>query len=125
MYPPTVVESLQVLEDSRLSNLPAREAQSTDQLRLQRRHERFRDGVVQGATDPAHRRYDANLFEPLAEREGRVLNTLVGVMDQPRSRLPALEGHLKGTEHQLRPQVTLHRPTDEPPGVNIEDESQV
>src|SRR5205085_9161398 len=46
-------------------------------------------------------------------------------MDQPRCRPPAPEGHLEGTDHQLRPQVTLHRPPDEPPGVNIEDERQV
>src|SRR3982750_4745342 len=46
-------------------------------------------------------------------------------MDQPRSGPPAPDGHLKGTEHQLRPQVTLHRPTDEPPGVSIQNERQI
>src|SRR4051812_28860273 len=46
-------------------------------------------------------------------------------MDQSPSGPPAPDGHLKGIEHQLRPQVTLHRPSNEPSRVNIEDKRQV
>lgn len=41
------------------------------------------------------------------------------------SRLPTLDGHPQGVHDDLRSEVILHRPTDHPTRVDIEDEGQI
>lgn len=68
-----VVEALQILEERRLRYLAGWKLDPTDQLGLQGRHKRFRDGVIQSRAYPTHRGDDARLLQSLAKREGRVL----------------------------------------------------
>src|SRR5947209_4649977 len=68
VYPPPVVEAFDVLEDHRLGDPPTGKPRPAHQLRLQRRHEALRDGVVQRGAYPAHRGDDADLLEPLPKR---------------------------------------------------------
>src|SRR5947209_1375797 len=46
-------------------------------------------------------------------------------MYEPRSRFPTPDRHLKSIHDQLRSQVSCHRPTDEPPGVDIQHKRQI
>src|SRR3712207_8833942 len=46
-------------------------------------------------------------------------------MDEAGGGLSSPKCHLQGTNHQLRPQVALHRPSDEPPGIGVEHERHV
>src|ERR671910_1335228 len=71
-----IVESLDVIEDSRPGSLPAEKSMPVEEeFALQARHKALRNGVVQGRPYPAHRRYDTRFFELLAERKRRVYCT--------------------------------------------------
>jgi hypothetical protein len=60
---------------------------------------------------------------PKAQRG--VLYSLVGMVNEARSRLPTPQPHLQCLHHQLRPQVRGHQPAYNPPGVSVQDEGQM
>jgi hypothetical protein len=80
---PTVVEDLDELEDRRPGRGTGREAVPVDQLTLDRGEEALGRGVVESRPHTAHRPRDPGLLQPAGERQGDVLRTLVGVVDQP------------------------------------------
>ena len=96
-----------------------------DQLGFERRDEALGHGVVQGGPGSSHRRGDAHLPQLLPRKRARCTGSLVGVMHQPGSGLPPPNGHPQGVHDEFGPKMRLHRPPDDPPGVDIEDEGQV
>ena len=68
-------------------------ASAVDLLRLQRLHEAFGFGVVEGIARPAHADGDVVFGELLAVGDGGVLHAAIGVMDQAAGlRLSGFEG---------------------------------
>ena len=53
------------------------------------------------------------------------LAAAIGMMDQARRRLLALDGHGQGCDRQFRPHVVTHRPANDLPGEKIEHDSQI
>src|SRR5215207_1171386 len=47
------------------------------------------------------------------------------MMDQARSELPSPDSHLQGVDHEFGSEVVLHRPSDDPSRMHVEDEGQV
>lgn len=54
-----------------------------------------------------------------------ILDTLVAVMEQPRQRTPMRDRHIKRIEYQLTVGPLAHRPADNPPRVQIEQDGQI
>ncbi len=61
---------------------------------------------------------------PLAEGEARVLAAVIGMMDHPTVGPTLREGHVDGRQHELGPQMILHRPTDHFARARIEHDRQ-
>ncbi len=60
------------------------------------------------------------------EKESAVCRIpLVEVMDEPGGRLPSPHVHPEGAHDDLGSQVALHRPSNDPTRVDVEDEGQV
>ena len=49
----------------------------------------------------------------------------IGMMDEARRRLLALDGHGQGGDGQFRPHVIAHRPPDDLPGEKIEHDGKI
>ena len=73
----------------------------------------------------AHRDRDLRVAGGPPERKADVLRALVGMMDQPRRRMPARERHLQRVDDQLCADVRRHRPADDLPGVGVLDRGQI
>src|SRR5215216_3726366 len=82
MQPASVVKPFQVLEDGAPRYLSIRKTTPMHEFGLQGGDAALRHGVVQGGSGPAHRGDDAGLFEALAERERRVLDAAIGMMQR-------------------------------------------
>jgi hypothetical protein len=124
--PAGVVEALYVFEDRSPSRLPGRPGVPVEQLRLQRCDKRRSKGIVVGAADLTHRRYEPSVLETLTEGQRSILYSPVGVMHQTRSRLAPRDRHLQSVHHKLSAQVSGHRPADHySAAVGVENESQV
>ena len=73
MAAPAVVERLDVLEHGGLQLEPGRPAAAVDELLLERREERFGDGVVVRVAAGAHRDRDPRVAGGPPERQAHVL----------------------------------------------------
>src|SRR5215211_6723434 len=126
MQPPTVVERFQVLEDGTPRYLSRGETPAMhEEFGLQGGDETLRHGIVQGTPRPSHRRNEADLLQAPAERDRRVLGAAIGMMYESRGWFAPPYRHLQGVDHELGPHVGVHRPTDDPSRVGVQDEGQV
>src|SRR5829696_6724930 len=125
MQPASVVKPFQVLEDGTPRHLSIGEAAPMYEFALQGGDEALRHSVVQSGSGPSHRRNDADLFEALAERDRRVLDSAVGMVDESRRGLALPDRHLKGVDHELCPHVRGHRPTNDLARMGVQDEGQI
>src|SRR5215210_6780134 len=103
MQPTPVVEPFQVLEDGTPRYLSIGETPLMHELGLQGGDEALRHRVVQGTPGPSHRRDDASLRKALAERDRRVLDAAVGMMDESRGWPTPPHRQLKGIDHEFCP----------------------
>src|SRR2546425_1083676 len=76
-----IVPAFDEVEDGKARLYLGAEPLAIEQLALEGREEALAQGVVVRVADAAHRRPDASLATPLAERDRRVLAALVGVMN--------------------------------------------
>src|SRR4051794_29798036 len=113
MAAPAVVEGLEILEDRPPGRLPGREVGAVHELGLEAAEEGLHGRVVPAVPLAAHGLPDAVPGEDRPVVLARVLHPAVGVLDQPRRRLPSLQGHPQGVARQLGPQVVGHAPADD------------
>src|SRR6185437_8568191 len=78
-----VIPNLDVLEDRQTRDRSRHPDLAVEQFDLERREEALGHGVVEAVSDRAHRPHEASPLELLAESQGRVLATVIRVMDQP------------------------------------------
>ena len=94
------------------------EPAAIQQLAFERGKEALAHGVVIDVADRAHRGPHAGFLAALTERQGRVLASLIAVMDHvARAALP--DRHFQRVHHQLGAQMSGHRPAHDfaAPGV--------
>src|SRR2546426_3750294 len=120
-----IVPAFDEVEDGKARLYLGAEPLAIEQLALEGREEALAQGVVVRVADAAHRRPDASLATPLAERDRRVLAALVGVMNDV-LRLALYHGHVQRRKDELSTEMGLHRPADDPPtpGVDHDGEKQ-
>src|SRR6185437_16561775 len=85
------------------------EAPPIQQFTLQRREEALRHRIVVTVAHAAARWPHTHLTAALPEGQRRVLRTVIRVMDHT-IRPSLLDSHVERLEHELRPQMRLHRP---------------
>jgi hypothetical protein len=95
------------------------------ELGLQGGNEALRHRIVQSGSVPSHRRNDADLRKALAEGDRCVLNAAVGMMHESRGWLTPPYRHLEGIDHELCSHVGVHRPSNDPARMSVQDEGQV
>ena len=61
----------------------------------------------------------------MTEPEADVLAALIGVMNQPRTRAAAADGHLQRVDDKLMAHVISHRPADDPSRIGVLDGREV
>jgi len=89
------------------------EGAAVDLLGLQRLHEAFGLGVVEGIARPAHADCDVVFGEPLAIGDGGVLHAAIGVMDQAAGlRLAGIKGRLQRRDGKRGIKRVLKGPAD-------------
>lgn len=85
----------------------------------------FHRRIVEAISLPAHGLDHPGCIEELAVISGSILAATIGVVDEARRRLLALDGHGQGRDGQFRPHMVTHRPADDLPGEEIEDDGQI
>ena len=102
----------------------ALEPTTAEQLALERREEALRHRVVVRIADRSHRGHYTGFPAALAERVAGVLAATIRVVDH-RSGLALRDRHVQRRQNQLRAQVRLHRPADDPARIHIEHHRQI
>src|SRR5690349_13766878 len=124
MTPARIVEALDEVKDRHPSLRLRPEAPAVDELALERGEERLAQRIVVGVAHRAHRRLDTDLTAAEAKRDGRVLASLVRVVDDVR-RSTLLDGHVQRVEHELGAEMGRHRPADDATTPNVEHDGEV
>ena len=119
-----VVEALDKVEDGATGLSRCWEAVAVQQLTLQRGKEAHTQGIVIAVPYGTHRGSNARSMTTLAKGNRSVLTPLVRMMDDAiGTSLP--ESHLQCIEHELGPQVRLHRPAHHPAAKGIHHPGQI
>lgn len=96
-----------------------------DPFVLQRAEKALAYGVVVAVSFATHAgAHSMDLDLALIDTAG-ILNALVAVMEQPRQRTPMHNRHAKRIEFQLTVGSLAHRPGNNPPRVQIEQDGQI
>jgi hypothetical protein len=119
-----VVPALEELEHRPAGLLLVFEASAIEQLALQGGKEALAQSVVEAVAHRAHRGANPRLTATLAEGQGGVLCTLIGVVDHPFGPT-LLQGHVQSLQNQLGAQMGRHRPADDPAAPGIHHHRQV
>lgn len=99
---------------------------AVEEFELEGSEEALGHGVVEGVSDGSHGAEQASLAEPLPERPGGVLGSVVGMVeDLTRIGLASPAGHVQGVDHQSGAQVIGDGPADHPPRPGVDDHSQI
>lgn len=110
-----IVKPLDVLEEIGTRRIARNIARlDVDALFLQARKEGFRHRIVPAVAPAAHAAADPVVSEEALEVLGRVLATLVGMMQQRLGLAAAPERHGQRIHHELRSHLRLHGPTHDP-----------
>jgi hypothetical protein len=128
MQPPTVVVAFQVLEDGAPRYLSIGQTPAMHELALQGRgHEALGHGAlskavlvrpIEGTMPTSSRRLPNEIALGTGRRDRNVMHESRGWFAPPYC-------HLEGVDYELGPHVGVHRPTDYPSGVGIQDEGKV
>ena len=94
-------------------------------LILQAIEETFRWRVIPTISLAAHRTHHAVFFQPDLKGMACILAAPVGVMHQPRRRLPAKPRHGQRIQHDVRRHLRFDRPADDFPVEQINDDGQI
>ncbi len=100
------------------------EAPSRQQLAFQRREETLGHGVVVGVADGSHRGPHSGFAAAISEGNGRVLRSLVAMMNDV-ARPPLANRHLERVEHKVGPEMIGHRPADDLAAPGVEHDGKV
>ena len=96
-----------------------------DQLCLDRLEEGLDSGVVIAVALAAHRYPESVLAQKLLIIVRTVLAATVGVVNATLGRLPQRHSHLQRSDRQVVLHPVAHRPANDTPGMQIEDDRQV
>ncbi len=100
------------------------EAGTIQQFAFEGGEEAFTQGIVKAITDRAHGRADASVAAAATKGKGRVLATMVGMVDDVLgAALP--DSHLQSLQDQLGAQVGCHGPADNPAAPGVEHDGQI
>jgi len=125
MPAPTVVERLDVVEGVGNRFCSRLVLGAMHPLILEAVEEALRRGVIPAVALPAHRTDHAVFLQPRLEGSACILASPVGMMDQPRCRLPAKHRHGQRINHDVRPHPRLERPPHDFPVEQIEHHSEI
>ncbi len=112
-------KALDEIEDSKSCFALALGAMLNEQLALENSVEALAHRVVIAITDRPHRRPHASFFAAVAERDRRILATLIGMMNDA-LRPATIDCHVERIKDQLRTQMRGHGPADDATTVNVE-----
>src|SRR5712691_12331085 len=112
MQPDWVVPAFDKAKTSHLRFGLRGEPTAFQQLALEGGEEALAHGVVVGIPYGAHGRPHVRFLASLAERERRVLASLVAVVDDVAG-LPLADRHLQRVQHQFGAEVVRHGPADD------------
>ena len=120
-----IVEAIDVLEDGQLCISAFVPWPPPDQLCLDRLEEGLDSGVVIAVALAAHRYPESVLAQKLLIIVRTVLAATVGVVNATLGRLPQRHSHLQRSDRQVVLHPVAHRPANDTPGMQIEDDRQV
>ena len=120
-----VVEHLDVLEGRGLHRSRVAEALPVDPLILEAVEPALGRRVIPAVPLAAHRADHAVFLQLVLEGVAGVLAAPVGVMHQPRGRLPAEPGHGQRIGHDVRRHARFQRPADDLAVEQIQHDGQV
>src|SRR3972149_985109 len=93
-------------------------------LPFQRLNKTLGPGIVVRIARPTHTDRDAGRFQPLNVASTRVLNTAIGMMNQPWGRLALFQGPLQGLLSKAAVQLTADAPSHHTSRVDIQNHRQ-
>jgi len=115
-----VVPALDEVEDGESRFALSLEPMLHEQLALERRVKAFAHRVVVAISDRSHRRKDSRFFAALAERNGRILRALVGMMHHA-PWLAAIDRHVERVEDEFFAHMIGHGPADDAAAIHVEN----
>ena len=125
MQPLAIVEAFDERKDV-LTRFVARLIGSVmNEFVLERAEEAFRHGIVVAIALATHARRDTERRELVSVSQATILCALIGVMNEPRLHPPLSDGHRERVERQVLIGLGAHRPTDHPPGVQIQEHGDI
>src|SRR5712691_11974652 len=125
MPPLAVVEDLDVVEHRQASCLERRPVVAGDELGLETGEEALGASVVVGIADRAHRRRDASLAELATEGQARVLDAVIGVVDETGTGPTPADRHRQCVADELGPEMVGDAPADDPPAPGVADGGEI
>lgn len=125
MSPSAVVEDLDVLVDGCGGLVTRRPRAPVEELALERPEEALDDGVVEAVAAVAHAACDSVRAERASVVVARVLRPAVGVGDEARLGQSLPHRHRQRGQDEVRAHVVLHRPADDAPRVEVDDDGEV
>ena len=120
-----IVEALDVVKDIR-SCIGMRLISTTiNALSFQHAEEALAGGIVGATTNTAHRAGQVVTFQKALILVTSKFTTTVAMQNHRLSRLALPQSHQHGLQHQLPVLATAHRPANDDPGVQINNDTQV
>src|SRR5260221_10820558 len=119
-----VVEAFDEVERRPFGFGPVDEASAIEQLTFKGGEEALAHGVVVAVTHRTHRRTDAGVAAMATEFRRGVLTPLIGVMNDAASWPSPLDSHVQRFEHDLGVQPRTHRPANDLPAPDVQDDGQ-
>ena len=116
-----VVEALDVTGDRGVECGVAGEAASVGEFGLQGMEEAFHVGVILAIARPVYAGHDATSAQEVLVAVGRVLNTAVGVKEQPGPGVTKCDCPFQGTQGHIGCTVAGQSPADDAPREQIHD----
>jgi len=120
-----VVEPFEIVEERRPCRPMRRKASPLKQFAFERGEETFHQRIVVTVAPTPPRGEDARVVESLPEDETRVLAAVIRVVNQTRLRSAACDCHVERIHDEFSAEMIRHRPTDDPPTEDIEDDGQI
>ena len=119
-----IVPRLDEIENGGFGYTLRAESVFNEQLAFERGVEALTHCIVVAVTRRTHRRSNACGLATLREGGGRVLRTLIGVMNNC-ERLASKNGHTGRADHELFAHMVSHRPADDATAKDVENHGKV
>src|SRR3984893_15543391 len=121
----SVVEALDVGKDITCGFCPCCIMPVMDELGFERVEEALHRGIVIAVCLAAHRCLESGRLDHLTIVRRSILDAAIGMVDQTGTRPLHRDGHPQSCQRQGGPQMSRHRPADDPAAVQVHDGGQI